>query len=308
LQEGPNVRAFLAGVGPLKFDTAKVGVLPLAVGVLSPLDLNESEEGMSPRRSAFSASSRRRWGSVAAAVGALATALAASPDAAAQSKTNRVQPGNGDGVDLHLFRPALDSKGFFSVNGADILGHLDFSLGLILDYGYGQMKLNPGHGADYMLTHAFQGTLQFDLGILNYVVVGISAPVILNGGDGVTNIGPSGATYNDDTLALQALGHIAAHVKVRILKPNENSPLGLAIVGQAGYEIGGSNNFGAEPGFFYWPQLVLEKRFFSDKLRLGLNAGYRGHTGQNAAFGNSTGADGKATRRSSFTGTSSTRT
>lgn len=237
-------------------------------------------------------SPRRPAGFIASVLGALAFAgaMAASPDAAAQNnKTDRVKPG---GVDLHLFRPAIDSKGFFTVNGADLLGHLDFSLGLVLDYGYGQMHLNPGHGTDVLLRHAFQGTVQFDLGLLNWVVIGISAPVVLNGADAATDIGPSGATFDDDDMNIQALGHVSGHLKVRILRPDENNPFGLAIVGQAGYEIGGgSSNFAAEPGFFYWPQLVLERRFFGNALRLGLNAGYRGHTGENGSFGN--GANGK---------------
>ena len=31
------------------------------------------------------------------------------------------------GLDLHLFRPAVDSKGYLTVNGTDILGNGDFS-------------------------------------------------------------------------------------------------------------------------------------------------------------------------------------
>ncbi len=222
---------------------------------------------------------------LSAAIGALA--LAAPAPAAAQNKTERVQPGNGDGMDLHLFRPAVDSKGFFSVNGADILGHLDFSLGLVLDYGYGMMPLADGNRSDYLLEHALQGTFQFDLGILNYVVIGISAPVVVNGGGQLAGIGPTGATYNDDKMDAQALGHVAAHIKLRLLRPD--GPLGIALLAQAGHEIGGSREFAAEPGFFYWPQLILERRFFGSDLRLGLNAGYRGHTGENPSFGDSPG-------------------
>ncbi|MEZ4307471.1 MAG: OmpA family protein [Polyangiaceae bacterium] len=241
----------------------------------------------------FSGVSRRARALVAGAV-AGACVLAAAPDASAQNKTDRIPEGqNGAGMDLHLFRPAVDSKGFFSVNGADILGHLDFSLGLVLDYGYGLMPLSKDgdtklHGADYMLTHSFQGTLQVDFGLFNYVVIGISAPVMLAGGDAVTGIGPTGALYDDDNLDLQSLGWVAGHVKVRILRPD--GPIGLAIIAQAGGEVSGSRNFGAEPGFFYWPQVVLERRFFGNKLRFGLNAGYRGHTGENPSFG--TGATG----------------
>ena len=250
---------------------------------------------MSVASASFSGRGARRLASLFTGALLATASLTAAGEASAQNKIDRVNPG---GVDLHLFRPAMDSKGFFTVNGADLLGHLDFSLGLVLDYGYGQMHLNPGHAAGtdpnadaVMLKHAFQGTFQFDLGILNWVVVGISAPVILNGADALNDIGPTGSTYNDDNLDAQTLGFVAGHVKLRILRPDESNPLGIALVAQAGYDLGGSKNFASEPGFFYWPQLVLERRFFSNHLRLGLNAGYRGHTGENGAFGK--GADGK---------------
>src|SRR5688572_8675070 len=70
---------------------------------------------------------------IAAAV-ALMLATESTP-VLAQSET-RVAESNGDGIDAHLFRAAVDSKGFFSVNGADILPHNNISFGLVLDYGY----------------------------------------------------------------------------------------------------------------------------------------------------------------------------
>ena len=63
--------------------------------------------------------------------------------AAAQLQDHRL-PDNGDqGMDTHLFRPAVDSKGFFSVNGSDILGANDISFGLVMDYGHNLMRLEP---------------------------------------------------------------------------------------------------------------------------------------------------------------------
>src|SRR5690606_32454504 len=96
---------------------------------------------------------------IAGSTAALSLAFAAAPSSAsAQEERHRVQGANGGGMDLHLFQPAVDSKGFFSVNGADILGANDFSLGLVLDYGYRLLPMNEGHGADELVTHAFQGT------------------------------------------------------------------------------------------------------------------------------------------------------
>ena len=214
-------------------------------------------------------------------------------DARAQGKTttsDHIPTTNGAGMDLNLFRPAVDSKGFYAVNGADILGGGDISLGLVLDYGHNILRLSDGHGATHMAKHAFKGVLQFDYGIANILIVGISAPVIVNSGDKVTDVGPGAtagrggknANYNTDSLNAQALGDLALHVKIPILRPD--GPLGIAILAQAGVGVGGSRNFASEPGFFYWPQLILEERIGS-VLRLGLNGGYRGHTGENPTFG-----------------------
>ena len=209
-----------------------------------------------------------------------ATLAASSGDAAAQpSNPPRIADGNGKGVDLHLFRPAVDSKGFFSVNGADILGHKDLSFGLVLDYGHGLLPLNPGHGTDYLVEHALQGTFQFDVGLFNYLVLGVSAPIVVNGGKTASDIGAGpGQNTTDVGLNAQALGNLAVHAKLRILRPD--APIGIALLAQAGYGVGESQNFASEPGFFYWPQAILEFRAGSAHMfRVAANGGYRGHTG-----------------------------
>jgi outer membrane protein OmpA-like peptidoglycan-associated protein len=223
------------------------------------------------------------------AIAAFASLLA-SPAALHAQDTPRIPASNGEGLDLHLFRPAVDSKGFLSVNGADVVGSLDPSIGFVLDYGYRQMPLNEGHGAEMMLKHALHASFQFNLGIANLLVAGISMPILLHAGSALTDIGPGGTgNYADDSLELQGVGPIALHLKLRILKPQ--GPLGIALLAQGGYTPGsGPRDFGSEPGFFYWPQLILERRFGVDTFRIGVNAGYRGHTGANPEFGKS--ADG----------------
>ena len=63
-----------------------------------------------------------RWGAKASQTAILLSVLGVPALAQAQAKDVRAPEGNGDGLDTHLFRPAVDSKGFFSVNGSDILG------------------------------------------------------------------------------------------------------------------------------------------------------------------------------------------
>ncbi|MBW2588753.1 MAG: hypothetical protein JRD92_17715, partial [Deltaproteobacteria bacterium] len=48
----------------------------------------------------------------------------------------------GGGMDLHLFRPAVDTRGYFTVNGTEVMPHKEFSFGLVLDAGFGILRYN----------------------------------------------------------------------------------------------------------------------------------------------------------------------
>jgi hypothetical protein len=48
----------------------------------------------------------------------------------------------GGGMDLHLFRPAVDTRGYFTVNGTEVMPHKEFSFGLVLDAGFGTLRYN----------------------------------------------------------------------------------------------------------------------------------------------------------------------
>src|ERR1700728_847760 len=67
--------------------------------------------------------------------------------------------GNGSGMDTHLFRPAMDSKGLFTTNGSDILGANDISFGLTIDYANTLLRIDqvPGQ-TNKLIEHSFQGT------------------------------------------------------------------------------------------------------------------------------------------------------
>jgi OmpA-OmpF porin, OOP family len=241
-----------------------------------------------------------------------AVALTAST-AGAQTSDKRI-PGtdvphaNGDGMDTHLFRPALDSKGFFSVNGSDILGANNISFGLILDYGRNIMRLNEdrvacgaagqpacpdgmstslGAGDDALAKQSFQGTFTFSYGILNRAIVGLTVPVILMTGDQVNDIGRDTVLYSTtDDLDAQKISTMALHAKYRILRVEKG--IGLAVLGQVGFPVADApRDLGADPGLWYWPQVAAEKQFGAlGRFRIGANVGYRGHTGANPRFEN----------------------
>src|SRR5262245_50650436 len=205
----------------------------------------------------------------------LAALLGLPPPASAQtaSSASRVSGGNGDGMDTHLFRPALDSKGFFSVNGSDILGHGNISFGLILDWGHNIMRTRSddvpddvdggqcenescdvasgdGSGVKALIANSFQATFGFNYGLFNRAVVGISAPVILMNGNPAYQIGQNGALYNSADLDSQKLSTLALHGKYRLTRIDRGP--GLAVSLQMGIPIADApHDLGADPGFWY---------------------------------------------------------
>ena len=215
---------------------------------------------------------------------------------------------NGDGMDTHLFRPAVDSKGFFYVNGTDILGANDVSFGLVLDWGHRLMRtrvddeaIDPDTGepcatptcqpagmtgTDALIQNSFQGTLGFSYGIANMATVGISVPVVIMAGERAYQIGDdSQGLYNSGQLDAQKIATIVPHLKLRLTRVQQT--VGVALVAQAGFPVAGApRDLAADPGFWYWPRLVVENRFGSTgRFRVAVDAGYRGHTGNNPRFG-----------------------
>ncbi|HMJ16705.1 MAG TPA: OmpA family protein [Polyangiaceae bacterium] len=234
--------------------------------------------------------------SCALVLGMLSAAAASSAVGVAQAQEQKRIPEddrNGEGMDTHLFRPAIDSKGFFSVNGSDILGANDISFGLVLDYGRNIMRVNedreqtataPAPGSESLIENSFQGTFEFNYGIANTAVVGLTVPVALMTAEESNDIGQNGALYNSGKLDAQKLSALALHAKLRLTRL-EHGP-GLAIVAQAGIPVGGTEHeLGADPGFWYWPQVVLENQFGARRrFKIGANVGFRGHTGENPIF------------------------
>ena len=242
----------------------------------------------------------QRWVRTAAGVGTL---LAVSGGTFAQEP--RVADKNGEGLDTHLFRPAIDSKGFMAINGSDILGANDISFGLVLDYGRNLLRTNderdacggPGEsacpnggqsldrGVDALVKNSFQGTFGFNYGIANIGSIGITVPVILMAGNEANEIGATNDTYDTGKLDSQKISTVALQGKLRLTRVDRGP--GLAIVVQGGVPVGDApRELGADPGGWYWPHVVFENRFGSSKrLKIGLDAGYRGHTGKNPKFG-----------------------
>ena len=207
------------------------------------------------------------------AIFSAALALTLSPVALAQT---RVGSSNGPGFDTHLFRPAVDSKGLFTVNGADVLSKDGVSFGLITDYGRNIMRLEPGHGEKALVTHSFQGTFGFNYGLFHRLALGLQVPVDLLAGNETSQIGPTGREYDTGKLDGQSVAYVAAHAKLCLMRSDEG--IGLAVMLQGGVPTSKQlpKNLGADSKPWFWPQLVMEKQFGKQSpFRIAVNGGYR---------------------------------
>ncbi len=200
---------------------------------------------------------------------------------------------NGKGIDTHLFRPALDSKGFFHTNGTDILGANAISFGLVIDYGRNLLRVvDRGQEDPQLINHSFQGTFNFNYGIANRLVAGLTLPVNLMSGTqqvdaagAPTQLPPPGQLqWNPAQLDSQTLGFIALHGKLRILRVEKG--FGVAVAAQFGLPVTDApKSAGADPGVWAWPQLIVEKRLGSEgQFKIGANVGFRWHSASDTRF------------------------
>ncbi len=211
------------------------------------------------------------------------------------------------GMDLHLFRPAVDTRGYFTVNGTEVMPHKEFSFGLVLDAGFGILRYNgfdndpdntPAAEASResrIAKQGFTGTFMFNVGLIDRLVIGIQLPITFFRGDSVQTpdrapdgscIGATSAgclyNYQANGLRSQGVGDLTIHAKARLLNLGE-SPVGIAATLRVGFPTAKTTQFAGEPGFSLWPTAVVEFQPI-EKIRLALEAGYRWNSRQGATF------------------------
>ena len=126
-----------------------------------------------------------------AALLAAAAGFVASP-ASAQQLANAP-------VDLQIFRPAMDSKGFITLNSSGVLGQLDFSFGLVTTYarkplsftGTGTFGGQPNaFSIDNLVTPSLQGAIGLYKSAHLGLELGMVIPMAIVGGHGSPNNPP----------------------------------------------------------------------------------------------------------------------
>ncbi len=192
--------------------------------------------------------------------------------------------------DLQLFRPAIDTKGYVTVNASQVLGLWDFSIGLVGTLAHAPLHLEAPNGNkfhdDFLVTPSLQAALGF-----KYAEIAISLPFHINfGGADPRYISPNGPNNNNDlTLSGQGLGDLGIHVKGRFLNTSKH-PVGLALLVSAylpyiADAFNGAKNFISEGQFTLHPQAIVDKEFGRQRrFRMALNVGARLRLGGSHTF------------------------
>jgi outer membrane protein OmpA-like peptidoglycan-associated protein len=229
--------------------------------------------------------------------------------ALAASSVSTVVNAQGDahlttgGMDLHLYRPAVDTRGYFHTNGAGVMPHKEFSFGLALDAGFGILRYNGFQNDDTetaanrnresrISKQSFTGNFIFNFALIDRLVIGLMLPITFFRGDAVQTPDRGGSCLNGSTTCLynpgdtpgglrsQGIGDLQIHIKGRLFSLRW---FGIAAILRAQFPTAKADQFAGEPGVGLWPTAVFE--FLpTEKIRLAVEAGYRWNSGQGATF------------------------
>jgi outer membrane protein OmpA-like peptidoglycan-associated protein len=196
--------------------------------------------------------------------------------------TAAAQPAGNLPIDT--FRPAIDSRGYLTINASQPLGHGELSFGLgSLSWGRGLLTFEDGTGAnrysvDNVITATLGAAFGLRLGPLE-LELGASLPLsILSGDRGPDDPGMIDDPNDDKDYKLdgQGLGNIGLHLKTRLLKATRPPYVGVGLIASVYLPTANpTDRFMGDSKAV--PQLVgiVDRELAGGRLRLALNGGVR---------------------------------
>jgi OOP family OmpA-OmpF porin len=187
-------------------------------------------------------------------------------------------------IDLNVFRPAMDSRGYLTINASQVLGDKELSFGLgSLDWGHGLLKLDSGPNT-YRIQDIISATLIGAFGLHvgpAELEFGASVPFTIMSGDRGPDMGDM--QYKLDG---QGLGNVGLHFKTRLLKTSRAPHIGLGVIASLYLPttsptdrfLGEAKAGATGTSSKLVPQImgILDKEFGrTGALRIALNAGIR---------------------------------
>ncbi|HSK02966.1 MAG TPA: OmpA family protein [Kofleriaceae bacterium] len=193
--------------------------------------------------------------------------------AAAQSAGN---------LPIDTFRPAIDSRGYLTINASQPLGHGELSFGLgALSWGRGLLAFEEGdarYSVDNVVTATLGAAFGLHLGPLE-LELGASLPLsILSGDRGPDDFGPTDSPNDDRYYQLdgQGIGNAGLHLKTRLVRPTRPPHVGVGVIASVFLPTASPADRFLGDGKAV-PQLmgIVDKELARGRLRLALNAGVR---------------------------------
>jgi len=147
-------------------------------------------------------------------------------------------------VPLDVFRPAMDSRGYLTINASQVLGPNEFSFGLgALDWGHHLLELGdqstcgkssgaPCYQINDILTATLVGAYGLKFGPVE-LEAGVSVPFVVMSGDRGPDVVDPNDSNNDKSFSLsgQGVGGVGFHLKTRFLKTSRPPHVGLGVIG-----------------------------------------------------------------------------
>ena len=215
---------------------------------------------------------------------------------AATAGVNVASAQSAGNLQLDTFRPAMDSRGYFTVNSSQTLGNLDVAFGLgALDWGHHLLSFGntsggsffgskcagnagPCYSVDNVVTATLIAAVGLKLGPAD-LEFGASLPVDIMKGDR----GPDLETGDPNTSLTygysgQGIGNIGFHFKTHFLKLSKPPHVGLGIMASVYLPQPGSsnNNWIGSTGASGQILGILDKEFGKQgRFRIALNGGIR---------------------------------
>jgi OmpA-OmpF porin, OOP family len=222
--------------------------------------------------------------------GSLVLALLAAPWAASADGVN------GGEIEINAFRPAMDSRGYITVNASQVLGHKELSFGLVTNWGHSVVNFESGENT-YEVSNVFTPTLIGAYGLKFGVVeleFGASVPFqVINGDRDPDYIGDPGNPNDDETFKFegQGLGDIGLHVKTRFLSTSKGPKIGLGLIGSVYLPTHSEENkFLGEDSVVPQVLVVVDKEFGAERrLRISGQGGVRLRLGEHRFTDDGTG-------------------
>jgi len=215
-------------------------------------------------------------------------------------------------IDLQVFRPAADTKGYITLNGAQILAPLDVSFGMVTTGGWRPLNLDAGRTvttgtqtqeSQYRMNFVLTTTLMGAIGLVSTdhlgLQFGVALPIGITSGE-ATPYDPgaaNGVLYNNRTqngtnddihfqTNFQGVGDLALLPKLRIINPSR-LPVGIAIIPGLILPTGDKSKFLGEGKTIFQPQAIVEVNWGRyGVFRTALNLGMRIRSGSSQFIDN----------------------